>query len=117
MTIDESSPARPPSGEQYGIAHRGLRAEVTQVGATLRSFTIDGQDVIDGFGVDERARDGRGQVLAPWPNRLTDGSYEYGGRMCQAPLNEPSRHDAIHGLVRWSDWSLAAHLPASVTLT
>jgi aldose 1-epimerase len=116
MAIDDASPGRPASGDQYVIAHGGLQAHITQVGATLRSLTVDGHDVIDGFGVDERARDGRGQVLAPWPNRLTDGSYEYGGRQCQAPLNEPSRHDAIHGLVRWSDWSLVTHSPASVTM-
>src|SRR5262245_11436060 len=113
----DASPGRPPSGDQYVISHGDLRADITQVGATLRSFTVDGQDVIDGFGLGERARDGRGQVLAPWPNRLTDGSYEYGGRQCQAPLNEPSRHGAIHGLVRWSDSSLAAHSPAAVTMS
>jgi aldose 1-epimerase len=56
-------------------------------------------------------------VLAPWPNRLTDGHYRYGGRECQAALNELSRHDAIHGLVRWSDWSVVAHESASVTLS
>ena len=56
-------------------------------------------------------------MLAPWPNRLTDGSYRYGDRDCQAPLNELSRHDAIHGLVRWLDWSLVAHDPASVALS
>lgn len=117
MSTDEPPCDRPPSGEQYVIAHGSSRARITQVGATLRGYTVDGRDVIDGFGVDERAIDGRGQVLAPWPNRLTDGSYEYGGRQCQAPLNEPSRHDAIHGLVRWSDWSLVAHLEASVTLS
>ena len=93
------------------------QAQITQVGATLRSYTVDGQDVVDGFGIGERATDGRGQVLAPWPNRLTDGRYRYGGHDCQAPLNEPSRHGAIHGLVRWLDWSLVAHDPASVTLS
>ncbi len=107
---------QPPSGDQYAIAHGRAQVHVTQVGATLRSYTVDGHDVIDGFGVDERASDGRGQVLAPWPNRLTDGSYRYGGHDVQAPLNEPSRHGAIHGLVRWSDWSLVAHTHASVTL-
>ncbi|HYJ67635.1 MAG TPA: aldose 1-epimerase family protein [Nocardioidaceae bacterium] len=116
MSIDVPSDGRLPSGDQHVIAHGGSRAHVTQVGATLRGYTVDGRDVIDGFGIDERARDGRGQVLAPWPNRLTDGSYRYGGHECQAPLNEPSRHDAIHGLVRWSDWSLVTHAPASVTL-
>ena len=72
--------------------------------------------MIDGFDVGERATDGRGQVLAPWPNRLTDGYYEYRGRPCQAPLNEIGRHDAIHGLVRWLDWTLVERDPAAVTL-
>jgi aldose 1-epimerase len=117
MSSDEAGTRQAPSGDQYVISNGGLRAEVTQVGATLRSLTVEGQDLIDGFGIDERARDGRGQVLAPWPNRLTDGSYEYRGRDVQAPLNEPSRHGAIHGLVRWSDWSLVAHSAAAVTLS
>nr|WP_232523195.1 aldose 1-epimerase family protein [Nocardioides sp. MAH-18] len=106
----------PPSGEQYGIARGGSQAFITQVGATLRSYTVGGQDVLDGFGVGERATDGRGQVLAPWPNRLTDGRYQYGGRACQAPLNEVSRHDAIHGLVRWLDWTPVERDPATITL-
>jgi aldose 1-epimerase len=116
MTNDGVPHGRPPSGDQYVLTQGSAAAQVTRVGATLRSYTVDGDDVIDGFGLGERATDGRGQVLAPWPNRLTDGRYEYGGRDCQAPLNEPSRHDAIHGLVRWLDWAPVAHDPASVTL-
>ena len=108
---------RHPSGHQYVIAHGDMQAQIAQVGATLRTFAVDGLDVIDGFGADERSVDGRGQVLAPWPNRLTDGSYRYGRRDCQAPLNEVDRHDAIHGLVRWLDWSLVAQGPSSVTLS
>ena len=107
---------RPPSGHQYVIAHADQRAEIAQVGATLRTFTVDGLDVVDGFGADERSVDGRGQVLAPWPNRLTDGRYRYGEHDCQAPLDEPDRHDAIHGLVRWLDWSPVAHDAATVSL-
>jgi aldose 1-epimerase len=117
MPLDEIQSARPPSGQQYAIAHGNSHARVTQVGATLRSYTVDGVDVIDGFGIDERATDGRGQVLAPWPNRLTDGSYRYGGRDCQAPINELGRNTAIHGLVRWLDWSPVAHEPTSITLS
>ena len=106
----------PPSGEQHGIAHGDSEAVITQVGATLRHCSVGGQDVIDGFGPGVRATDGRGQVLAPWPNRLTDGRYQYRGRTCQAPLNEIGRHDAIHGLVRWLDWSLVDRDPTAVTL-
>jgi len=108
---------RPPSGDQYVLEGGGLRAHVAQVGATLRALTADGEDVISGFDVDQRASDGRGQVLAPWPNRLTDGRYSYGGHDCQAPLNEPDRHGAIHGLVRWSDWSPQVLEPSTVTLS
>jgi len=108
---------RHPSGDQYTIVSGGARAQVTQVGATLRTFAVDGVDILDGFPDDERSSDGRGQVLAPWPNRLTDGRYSYGGRECQAPLNELSRHDAIHGLVRWLDWSIVAHASDLLTLS
>ena len=64
-----------------------------------------GSDVVDGFGIDERSTDGRGQVLAPWPNRLTDGRYQYGGRDCRgaAKRAKPPRRDprisALAGLV------------------
>jgi aldose 1-epimerase len=117
MPLDEIHSDRPPSGQQYAISHGDSWAQVTQVGASLRRCTVDGLDVIDGFGIDERATDGRGQVLAPWPNRLTDGRYRYGGRDCQAPINETSRQTAIHGLVRWLDWSVVAHESTSVTLS
>jgi aldose 1-epimerase len=47
---------------------------------------------------------GKGQVLAPWPNRLADGRYEFDGMTLQLPLSEPERRNAIHGMVRWSAW-------------
>ena len=62
--------------------------------------------MIDGFGADEWSHSGRGQVLAPWPNRLADGRYEFNGVRAQAALDEPERRNAIHGLVRWMPWTL-----------
>ncbi len=107
----------PPSGEQFVITHRGHQATITEVGATLRSYRVDGHELLDGFAEGERATDGRGQVLAPWPNRIAEGRYRYGDRECQAPLNEPDRRTAIHGLVRWLDWSVLRRDEASVVLT
>jgi len=98
------------------LRHGHHRVVVTQVGATLREYTVGGRAVVDGFGPDERSSDGRGQVLAPWPNRLREGRYEFHGRHCQAALDEPSRTNAIHGLVRWLAWSLVSREPESVTL-
>ena len=105
-----------PSGDQFLITHGDNQATITQVGATLRSYRVDGHDVLDGFTEGERATDGRGQVLVPWPNRIADGHYRYGDHECQVPLNEPSRHDAIHGLVRWLDWTLTAREEASLSM-
>jgi aldose 1-epimerase len=98
-----------PSGEQTTIEHGDQRAVVTGVGAGLRVYSVSGHDVVNGYGVDEMATAGRGQVLIPWPNRLQDGRYEFEGRHYQLPLTEPERSNAIHGLVRWSVWSVGEH--------
>ncbi len=90
---------------------------VTEVGATLRSYTLADEPVLDGFGADEWSHDGRGQVLAPWPNRLGDGRYQFAGLRAQAPLNEPELGNAIHGLVRWVPWQVEAHAQNVVVLT
>jgi aldose 1-epimerase len=85
-----------------------MEAVVTEVGATLRSFTVDGKDVVDGFPVEEMSSGGRGQILAPWPNRLEDGRFSRYGFDAQAALDEPARGNAIHGLVRWLPWKIIA---------
>src|SRR5262249_21909269 len=48
-------------------------------------------------------------VLAPWPNRLEDGSYDFDGQHYELPINERKAQNAIHGLVRWATWTVAAH--------
>lgn len=105
-----------PTGEQWVIAHGHQQAVVTEVGATLRSYTLAGNDVVDGFGPTEWSHAGRGQVLAPWPNRLGDGKYEWRGVHAQAALDEPALHNAIHGLVRWLPWRLEASAQNVVAL-
>lgn len=107
----------PPSGESFEIAAGPHRTVVTEVGATLRAYTVDGVDVVDGFGPDESSTAGRGQVLAPWPNRLEDGRYAFEGVEGRAALDEPERGNAIHGLVRWLPWSVTSREDDHVTLS
>jgi aldose 1-epimerase len=101
---------------QYDIGHGRHHAVVTEVGATLRSYSVDGTSVLDGFELDALCDSGRGQVLAPWPNRLGDGRYRYEGRDGVAALNEPDRHNAIHGLLRWQPWGVVSQAQNVLTL-
>jgi len=75
------------------------------VGGALRSYAVDGLDVVDGYGSDERCAAGRGQPLIPWPNRIADGRYRFAGTDNQLSLTEPKQANAIHGLVRWANWT------------
>lgn len=99
----------PPSGAQYPITWDDQEATVVEVGGGLRTYTVAGMDVLDGYGVDEMADGARGQMLLPWPNRIEDGKYSFAGEELQLALTEPGRHNAIHGLVRWANWAAAAH--------
>jgi aldose 1-epimerase len=106
----------PASGEQHEIGHGDHLAVATEVGATLRSYTVAGVDVVDGFSEDELSPSGRGQVLAPWPNRLDRGRYTFEGREGAAALDEPEARNAIHGLVRWLPWHMTERTDDSVAL-
>ncbi len=105
----------PPTGEQYEIISGTRRAVVTEVGATLRSFSVDGRDVVRGFGVEDQISGGRGQNLIPWPNRIRDGRYIFNGATQQLALTEPARHNASHGLARYVPWVLIDKQPDAVT--
>ena len=106
----------PLSGLQYTISHDGYSATIASVGASLRLLTWNGRDLIVPFDADEVRPGYRGAVLAPWPNRVVDGSYTFDGVDYQLPLTEPSRSHALHGLVCWADWTLQARSADSVTL-
>jgi len=103
-----------PTGQQYEISSGPYRAVVTEVGATLRHLSVDGRDILAGFGPEDRISGGHGQQLLPWPNRIRDGRYVFEGTEYDLPLSEPERHNAIHGLVRWSGWELVSHTDDTV---
>ena len=107
----------PPSGEQFELVHADQKAIVVEVGGGLRTYSAGGHDLLDGYGLEEACTSGRGQVLAPWPNRLEDGRYEFGGRQYQLPLSESEHRNAIHGLVRWASWSVLARERHRVVMT
>ncbi len=82
---------------------------MVEVGGGLRSYTLNGRDLLDGYPVDAMADGGRGAVLAPWPNRIEGGRYAFAGRELQLALTEPRNGNAIHGLGRWASWVATKH--------
>ena len=96
--------------------HGRQRVGVVTLGGGLRSYEVGGRELLDGFPPGGRPERGRGQVLAPWPNRIEDGSYEFDGRRLQLPLTEPEHGNAIHGLVRSASWNVADRATDAVRL-
>lgn len=45
-------------------------------------------------------------ILFPFPNRIRDGKFGFRGRRIDLPINEPERHNAIHGLVYNRPWDV-----------
>lgn len=105
-----------PSGQQHVIEAGPYRAVAVEVGGGLREATVDGRPLLDGFAEDALPDGGRGQVLAPWPNRVRDGRWTWQGRELQIPLNEVAKGNASHGLVRWSGWTAVETAPDRVVL-
>jgi len=105
-----------PTGQEVELAHGEQRAVVVSLGGGLRSYSVGGRELIDGFATGEKPASGRGQLLVPWPNRIADGSYTFDGRLHQLALTEPENNNAIHGLVRSVPWTVGARAADRVVL-
>jgi aldose 1-epimerase len=106
----------PPSGEQFEIAYRDQRATIVEVGGGVREYVDGDRDVLQPYAVDAMCDAAHGAPLIPWPNRLRDGRYSFGSSDYQLALTEPEKHNAIHGLLRWRNWSLVERAADRVAL-
>lgn len=98
------------------IASDRWRATVTPIGAILRQLSHDDEEVVDGFGPGAERTGARGQVLAPWVNRLRDGRYDFGGQAYRLDITDGSTGTALHGLVTEVTWDVVRREIASVRL-
>ncbi len=105
-----------PSGTQWTLTYGAQTATVVEVGGGLRGYAVDGDEILDGFAEDELCPAGAGQLLMPWPNRIRDGHYRFGGHAHQLPLSEVALHNAIHGLVRWLPWQVLDRSDEAIAL-
>ena len=105
-----------PTGDQYEITGGGYTAVVTQSGGALRLLRHGTRDLVAVTPEDAMPTGGAGQLLVPWPNRIGDGRYRFGGTTHQLGLTDPGRGNASHGLVRWAAFRPLAQESDRVTL-
>ncbi len=75
-------------------------------GANVRELVLEKNgrfySVLDGYKTeaDVDVNDwSKGNRLIPFPNRVRDGVYVFEGKKYALPINEPQRHNAIHGFI------------------
>ncbi|WP_296181040.1 aldose 1-epimerase family protein [uncultured Mobiluncus sp.] len=103
------------------------RAQISPFGGGLWSLTFAGKPLVvtpplphQGLSQVSPVPFAAGCLLAPWPNRVDSGNFAFQGETYQLEINEPDRHNAIHGFVRERPWELDSETsdnPAAVCLT
>ncbi len=71
--------------------------------ACLLELTLGGQSLLDAYRSPEELAGNawyKNVALFPFPNRLADGAYEWGGRTLQFDINDGATDNALHGLSR-----------------
>jgi len=105
------------AGELYEIRSGNRRAMVTEQGATLARVIWDGAEIVSTPHPDGFAGPGcNGQLLVPWPGRISDGTYEHDGERYHLAIDDPFHHAAIHGLARWLAWQPSDRSAGKITL-
>ena len=106
----------PPSGEQFEIRYGDQRATIVEVGGGVREYAVGDRPVLDPYPIDALCDGEHGAPLIPWPNRLADGAYRFDGTDYTVALNEPERHNAIHGFLSWRPWHAVEHHTSRVVM-
>jgi aldose 1-epimerase len=94
------------------------RAVVSPFGASLRRLWVETpaggrRDLLWGYAGTAAKRGGQGDVLMPFPGRIRDGRYRFGGRQHVLERNDKEGPNAIHGFVRSRAWEGAREEPAA----
>lgn len=109
------------TGEQFALSLETssggiVEATITQVGAGIRRLSVHSIDIVPPYDAGVQRPLASGLVLVPWPNRIRDGRWFLDGAEQQLALTEPKKHNASHGLLRFSPYSVAARTEPTLRL-
>ncbi len=88
------------SGTNFTLRAGSSTVLVASLAAALRSYEFDGVALTETWGDQDIPAGGCGMLLAPWPNRIADGRWSLHGKEQRLDITEPSKGNAIHGLLR-----------------
>ncbi|MCQ9124796.1 aldose 1-epimerase family protein [Corynebacterium amycolatum] len=91
-------------------------ASISQFGGGPRSLEYCGLPLLTDYPKGFNPPLSAGTLLAPWPNRVADGVFIFGGEVHRLDISEPSRANAIHGFVADRIWTVVDADDSSVTL-
>ena len=97
---------KPRTGNQYVISS-----------GSLRELKWRGEDLIVPFDPNKVIPCCNGWVLAPYPNRVTNGQYSFDGEDYQMPIDEFDRQSSLHGYAYRYMWELVDLQESHVTLS
>lgn len=108
--------------ERYGVesvvelAFGEYSAVVAHEGAALKTLHFQGSEIVS-VPLPVSDFSFAGSTIAPWPNRLEDGSWTLDGKVLQGSVNEKANNNALHGLTVRSHFSLLTQSESSATFS
>lgn len=90
-----------------------IQASINTVGASLVGLEDNGYHLIE---PNSPADLYPGCILAPWPNRIRDGQFNFHGKKYQLPVNEIDKGNSLHGLVAYVQWRIIDQSPSHLSL-
>ncbi len=92
----------------YKISKGQNKAYVSSIGANVLSLTLNGEEILKKR-YDKYATHGGMSVLIPYPDIITDATYNFEGITYRLPKNatyEGNNKDSMHGLVKDKKWEI-----------
>ena len=99
----------------FDLEYGPYQARVSDEGAALKTLHYKGVEIVS-VPLPLSDFSFAGSTIAPWPNRLEDGSWTHDGRVLQGDVNEKANNNALHGLTVKSIFEQLEQTPSSVTL-
>lgn len=98
-------------------SYRNVTAVIDSIAAAVISLQVDGIELLDPGAQEETGGFLEGVTMAPWVNRLADGSYRFGNQDYQVELTDEDRSVANHGMLLETLFDANQTSPDAIKLT